>query len=831
MADVDNPIIECTLLDALNYRPLAPRLTRRRLQLRKYYHSFLFQLFFKGAPLLMLILLPFFENQQSFSWSSDYQGEEENSGDNGDNKSYFWISIALEVLFLSIVTIDAVLRWYMLFPSQKHDRKIKDLYVKIDYYAADLRLNIIYIITLFITWSLLFASIAKNGYTDQLTFITFFRQLVRPIFLIAQVELIRKAIKAIFTTFLQLFSVNILLILVIFLFAMIGLIIFPRHLNYTNDGTTTINITVILDTFTVEEGDTYFNSLSQAYWNLLVYLTTANSPDILTPAYKHHRAYFLYFGTYFFITNYFLLKVIVALYAVRFMSFFKNSMLKSYKQRLTNLRVAFALIAYENRVNYDNFNNDTKIKLKHVRNYTTEVNLVSEDEFHEIVNNFYRNNNYVNYKLDWNDFKNLLLKMFEYTVSDNLPKLKDRKLAWFMGDKNPFYCSYLIMRLYVALTSLSLAIIYIAVLTVLMVSDFENSLTNPHSSLAKALLVFSCVFIPEVVVRIGLLIVEIVQLCYRRDELCTKTKKLCLNFMEWFFKGHRNRFSPELQYCLSVIVYIIDILILVIIISLGFVHVPCLEGGTFDNCLSESNLFRLVQVTITLVLLRLLRMITMNHMFATVIHTLLHTLILLTPFILLAYLLYYEFAVLGMTIFHNSNFTDANAMTRCGSYENLYYYPYNFEDFSSSMVTLWNLMIVNNWHIIVDAYVRRTTTAATIYFVIWWLIMETVVNGVLYGVLIEIALKAIENFWDNSDEFKNANFCKQIGMTLKRYLWFKIDDRPFYSLIDSWNIHGVMNFSIEEEDEKEINNNVIETTKNNPDLVAKLRRAEHDHIV
>ena len=431
-------LIECTLLDALNYRPLAPRLTRRRLQLRKYYHSFLFQLFFKGAPLLMLILLPFFENQHSFSSSSDYQGKEENSG---DSKSYFWTTIVFEVVFLLVVTTDAVLRWFMLFPSQKSDREIKDLYVKINYYAADFRLNIIYIITLFITWPLLFASIgmyAKNGYTDQLIFITFFRQLVRPIFLIAQVELIRKAIKAIFTTFLQLFSVNILLILVIFLFAMIGLIIFPRHLNYTNDGTTTINITVILDTFTVEEGDTYFNSLSQAYWNLLVYLTTANSPDILTPAYKHHRAYFLYFGTYFFITNYFLLKVIVALYAVRFMSFFKNSMLKSYKQKLTNLRVAFALIAYENGVYHDNFNDETKIMLEHVRNYAIEVNLVSEDEFNKIVNKLHVKN-----ELDWNEFKNLLLEIFEYSqpVSDNLAKLKDIILARFMGDKNACYCT------------------------------------------------------------------------------------------------------------------------------------------------------------------------------------------------------------------------------------------------------------------------------------------------------------------------------------------------------------------------------------------------------
>ena len=812
----DSSLIECTLLDALNYRPLAPRLTRRRLRLRKYYHSFLLQLFFKGAPLLMLIVLPFFENQHSFSSSSDYQGKEENSG---DNKSYFWASIVLEVVFLSIVTIDAVLRWFMLFPSQKDDRKIKDLYAKINFYAAEFRLNIAHIITLLITWPLLFASVGmytKTGYTDQLIFVTFSRQLVRPMFLIAQVELIRKAIKAIFLTFLQLFSVNILLILVIFLFAMIGLVIFPRHLNYRNNGTTTINITVIFDTFTVEEGDTYFNSLAQAYWNLLVYLTTANSPDFLTPAYKHHRAYFLYFGTYFFITNYFLLKVIVALYAVKSMSFLKNSMDKSDKQRLINLRVAFALMANKNGVHdINDINDDTKIKLEDVRHYTIKVNLVSEYEFKQIVNNTYVD------ELDWNDFKKLLFEILKYPkpVSDNFAKLNDIILACSMGDKNAFYCSYFVMRLYVALTSLPLAIIHIVVLTVLMVSDFENSLTNPHSSLTKALLAFSCVFIPEVFARITLIIFKIVQLCYRQNQLWTKTKMFCLNFMEWFFKGHRNRFSPELKYCLSVIVYIIDILVLVVIISLGFVHVPCLEGGTFDNCLNESNLFRLVQITITLVLLRLLRMITMNHTFATVIHTLLHILILLTPFILLAYLLYYEFAVLGMTIFRNIKFIDGNAMTRCGSYENLYYYPYNFEDFLSSMVTLWNLMIVNNWHIIVDAYVRVTASAATIYFVIWWLIMETVLNGVLYGVLIEIAQNAIGNFWGNSDEYKNVGLCEQIRMALKHYIWIKIDDRPFYSLIDSWNIHGVINFSNEKADNEKINEDVIETTKNNPDLV------------
>ena len=802
MADVDNPIIECTLLDALNYRPLAPRLTRRRLQLRKYYHSFLPKLFFKGAPLLMLILLPFFENRHSFSWSSDYQGKEENSG---DSRSYFWTSTVLEVVFLLVVTTDAVLRWYMLSPS---GREFKALY-KCESYC---------IITLHITWILLVVSIIMypvNGYTYALTIVTFFRQFLRPMFLIVQVELIRKALKAIVYTFLQLFSVNILLILVIFLFAMIGLLIFPHHTNYSNNVT---NITMM--TFDIDEGNEYFISLSQAYWNLLVYLTTANSPDILTPAYKHHRAYFLYFGTYFFITNYVLLKVIIALYAVRFISFLNDSMRKSYKNRLANLCVAFALMAKRSvsvnaEIRPENvFGTDITIETSDVRMYAEKIKLVlDEQEFNNICNTSVRD------QLNWENFKDLLLRIFEYprSSSDSLHNLENTILTCPFGDKRDFCCysSYLIIQLYIALTSLPLAIIHTITLTVLIVKDRDNSLTNPHSTMTTALLTFSFIFIPELIARCFLIIA---MYFFERKQMCNQ--RSCFTFKEWFLKGHRNRFSPGLKHCFSITVYIVDLLMLLVIIILGFVHVRCLLG----QCLSGSNLFQLLQLNNILVLVRLLRMTTMNVLFARVIHTLFHVLVLLIPFILLAYLLYYEFAVLGMTIFHKSNFTDANTTTICGSYENLYYYPYNFEDFSSSMVTLWNLMIVNNWHIIVDAYVRGTTTAATIYFVIWWLIMETVVNGVLYGVLLDIATRATKKAFKLYKHFKKApNIYKKIKIALKYYLEFDINDSPFrYSLIDAWTIQGLTNFSLKEKDKKEINNEVIKKAVENPDLLAEL---------
>lgn len=40
-----------------------------------------------------------------------------------------------------------------------------------------------------------------------------------------------------------------------------------------------------------QEGEKYFPTLTEAVWNLLILLTTANFPDIMLPAYHSHKAY------------------------------------------------------------------------------------------------------------------------------------------------------------------------------------------------------------------------------------------------------------------------------------------------------------------------------------------------------------------------------------------------------------------------------------------------------------------------------------------------------------------------------------------------------------
>ena len=91
---------------------------------------------------------------------------------------------------------------------------------------------------------------------------------------------------------------------------------------------------------------------------------------------------------------------------------------------------------------------------------------------------------------------------------------------------------------------------------------------------------------------------------------------------------------------------------------------------------------------------------------------------------------YYLFALLGMELFQDvdgpSKREDGDGVSwsdQCGTYDNLTYYANNFQDFAASLVTLWDVMVVNNWFIIVDKFSRDSMLGgwSSIFFIVWWL--------------------------------------------------------------------------------------------------------------
>lgn len=88
----------------------------------------------------------------------------------------------------------------------------------------------------------------------------------------------------------------------------------------------------------------------------------------------------------------------------------------------------------------------------------------------------------------------------------------------------------------------------------------------------------------------------------------------------------------------------------------------------------------------------------------------------------------------------------SNVTAECGTYEQLGYWPNNFDDFAASIILLYDVMIVNNWQAFMEAYSRYTTEWAKVYFVCWWLTSSVMWVNVFVALI-------LENFiykWDRS---------------------------------------------------------------------------------
>ncbi|KAL8606785.1 hypothetical protein ACOMHN_049614 [Nucella lapillus] len=114
--------------------------------------------------------------------------------------------------------------------------------------------------------------------------------------------------------------------------------------------------------------------------------------------------------------------------------------------------------------------------------------------------------------------------------------------------------------------------------------------------------------------------------------------------------------------------------------------------------------------------------------------------------------IYYVFAILGMELFQDvikfHNITDSNQTFECGSYQQLQYWSNNFDDFASSLMVLWDVMVVNNWMVFLDAYRTATSAWAYVYFVAWWMISVIIVVNLFTAII-------MENFimkWDRSQQ-------------------------------------------------------------------------------
>ncbi|XP_031704627.1 two pore channel protein 2 [Anarrhichthys ocellatus] len=235
-------------------------------------------------------------------------------------------------------------------------------------------------------------------------------------------------------------------------------------------------------------------------------------------------------------------------------------------------------------------------------------------------------------------------------------------------------------------------------------------------------------------------ILEIINLCFILYYLF----EVCVKIFAFGWKGY-------LSYRNNIFDCVLTILLLVLQITI-FVTYRLPYSQWDPSSQGIMSLWEMVRLINMLIVFRILRIIPDIKLMALVASTVLDLMKNLRAFAGILIVVYYVFAVVGIWLFEGAieppsemsvltntsmgNITSNFSMT-CGTYEQLEYWPNNFNDFAAAIMLLYNVMIVNNWQAFLEAYSRHTTEWSKIYFVCWWLISSVMWVNLFVAVILE----------------------------------------------------------------------------------------------
>uniref|UniRef100_A0AAA9T7R7 Two pore segment channel 2 n=1 Tax=Bos taurus TaxID=9913 RepID=A0AAA9T7R7_BOVIN len=183
----------------------------------------------------------------------------------------------------------------------------------------------------------------------------------------------------------------------------------------------------------------------------------------------------------------------------------------------------------------------------------------------------------------------------------------------------------------------------------------------------------------------------------------------------------RDDFVLGILNCIFILYYLLEMLLKVF--SLGLQGYLSYSSNVFDGLL-----------TIVLLVLEI----------STLADTILDLIKNMRAFGGILVVIYYVFAIIGISLFQgvivaprNSSLASVNGSAPCGSFEQLEYWPNNFDDFAAALVTLWDVMIVNNWQVFLDAFRRYAGPWSEVYFVLWWLVSSVIWVNLFLALILE----------------------------------------------------------------------------------------------
>ncbi|KAK7175763.1 hypothetical protein R3I93_000128 [Phoxinus phoxinus] len=528
------------------------------------------------------------------------------------------------------------------------------------------------------------------------------RRLIRPFFLLQNSSLMKKTLKCIKRTLPEIASVVLLLALHLCIFTMIGMLIFAKSDDPKKNG----------------EWETYFKNLPKALSSLLVLLTTANNPDVMIPAYSLNRGYSIFFILFSVFGTYLLMNLMTAIIYNQFRGYLLMSVQTSIIRRRLGIRAAFEVLCCPGRghTSTQSEGHVERVAVNmflqvmgrvHMKSYCRQDIIKAAQQFPDGF-------------IDGEAFQRLFNELDKDFMKEHPPKPEYSSPALQ-------HIQYIYSHYYITVLGNVVALANVICVCTVLVLNSEKSASERSYFYME---IINCAFIMYYLIE---MILKIVAHGWRGY----------LSFRNNIFDGF------------------LTVLLLALQIAIFITYKTPSDSEEVDPVPHRvMALWEMVRLVNMLIVFRFLRIIPEIKLMAVVASTLVDLVKNLRAFAGILLVVYYVFAVLGIWLFQGAitpppnmslnasieNNTGPYSMD-CGTFEQLEYWPNNFDDFASSLVLLYNIMVVNNWHVFTDAYTRYTTEWSLVYFVAWWMTSSVMwVN--LFVALI------LENFtykWDRSN--------------------------------------------------------------------------------
>jgi len=431
----------------------------------------------------------------------------------------------------------------------------------------------------------------------------------------------------------------------------------------------------------------YFTNYFECFWDLYVLVTTANNPDVMMPAYERSSWYALFFIVYVIINLYIFMSIVLAVVYNNYRRHLKDEVRSSVFMKRRLLGRAFNIIKV----------------------WQSGVYAVSKARFHDVM------------KLAVPKRSELQLELLMYVLDENANNFLERheflKLADLLNvpltehkDRATFldvYCAPCFQH--PASEKLKACVrhryfrylfdvlILINAFFMVISSNFPNP-SKEAEFFEKSEWFFIAVFVVELVLKM-----------YTHGPV-------------QFFKVFWNVFD-----------------FIVILAALGaLIYESELQS-------SDDTKERTLDFILVLRVLRLVRLMNSLPQFQTTLTTIVNIIPSITTYGAVVFVIFYMYAIIGMEIFSDLiTYNDNDNNSYCGNellnnteFAIKGYCKNNFNDLSKSFVLLFELMVVNQWHVLSEGFVKVTNKAARLYFISFHLIVVIILVNIFTAFVLE----------------------------------------------------------------------------------------------